>query len=88
MKVLPQDRDPKTKQWRKATIRVTLEDGSEREFVLRGSQLDPENLEDLHAAMVGGGATVLDSPSLDLFGRFEQESEDDLDAWDYEEEAA
>lgn len=78
VKVLPRNKDPQTGQWKSALLRVTLEDGSERDFEIRGKQMDLERMKELRATLVTGGASVLDSPSLDLFGRFSQD-EDELE---------
>lgn len=93
VKVLPRDRDPKTKQWKSAIIRVTLDDGSEKEFELKGKQMDTRRMKQLHVDLVAGGVMVLDSPSLDLFDRFSDEAaaeEAEIEAMlqDREDEAA
>lgn len=71
VKVNPGARDPKTGQWSTAEVTLTLDDGSERTFRLRGSQLERFRMRRLYLDLDRGGATVLDSPSLDLFQRFQ-----------------
>lgn len=73
VKVDPQQRDPKTGQWKRGDLIVTLSDGTERTFRLSGRQLTRSKMRALRGAFIDGGAMVLDSPSLDIFGRFEVE---------------
>ena len=73
VKVNPGERNPKTGTWKSGDLIVTLSDGSERTFRLRGAQLSRAKMRLLRDRFADSGAMVLDSPSLDLFGRFEVE---------------
>lgn len=70
VKVDPGERDPRTGQWKRGDLIVTLSDGRELTFRLKGAQLTKRRMRKLRRDLIAGGAQVLDSPSLDLFGRF------------------
>lgn len=81
----PEQRDPKTGQWQAARIVVTDVRGNERQYLLRKQHLrDRELLAGIVGGLAAGGARV-----YDVYALIEHEpSEDDLDAWDFDEDAA
>lgn len=73
VKVEPKKKDDEGR-WIEGNLRVVLSDGRQVDFPLKGKQMEAGRMAKLYQRLVAGGATVIDSPSLDLFGRFSGQS--------------
>lgn len=72
------ERDPKTGQYREVRVTVTLSNGDQRSYRLRGDQLRSGKLRGLQRAAIEAGADLYSNPSLDVLGV--RSSADDVDA--------
>lgn len=70
-------------RWRAIDWRITLDDGSDKDFTIRAS-ITPEQLNRLRDAIRDQGILYLPRPSVDVFRLFAESDEEDEDEYDLE----